>query len=76
MKELELYRILHEVDIIDHVTIRCRQGKGMDVPLAKKLIRTHAGLNDEPLPDLTGATDEELNRKLVAIRERLMAPVE
>lgn len=75
MQELELYKILHFVDVIDHVTIRYRQGKGMDAGTARKLLRTHAGWMDEPLPDLSDASDEALNTMLVALREKLMEPV-
>lgn len=76
MQNIELYKVLHFVDVIDHVTIRYRQGKGMDALQAKKLLRTHAGWNDEPLPDLDGVSDDELHELLVKLRERIMATIE
>ena len=71
---LEPYKVLSFVDEIDHVTIRYRQGKGLDKKHAVRLLHTHAVWAEQPVPEgLTDDDEVQLNRMLVELREKIMA---
>lgn len=85
MSRLERCSVFKFVDEIDHYTIKCRDGKVSDIPLAVAMIHRYSAVDDTVAeafseyavrPELlTDAAPEELYEILVRIRNVLLGEV-